>query len=259
MREIYLRANLASIFQDRTWKKREYDSRSISFCVNKMGSAFKLFSSELSIFWMNYLNSIFATIDPVVQIAGDSPQATRYEVHELLVESALSRGVSLVSGWNSRVWTSMNDGMTESMWMEEMFDVCYVSKLWVCPSPLPKMFSKVKSNLCLVKGMRLWGNLKNIRQGTWLFFYPVPPILSALTNRQESKSFHPEIFWSQKKLGIVRKPCSQIIPSTWPPREATDQRVSSNSLLSVFGPAGLLDVWSKAMLLNATCHSSKWM
>lgn len=80
-----------------------------------MGSAFKLFSSELSIFWMNYLNSIFATIDPVVQIAGDSPQATRYEVHELLVESALSRGVSLVSGWNSRVWTSMNDGMTESM------------------------------------------------------------------------------------------------------------------------------------------------
>lgn len=50
-----------------------------------------------------------------MQIAGDSPQATRYEVHELLVESALSRGVSLVSGWNSRVWTSMNDGMTESM------------------------------------------------------------------------------------------------------------------------------------------------
>ena len=164
-----------------------------------------------------------------------------------------------LSGWNSRVWTSMNDGMTESMWMEEMFDVCYVSKLWVCPSPLSEMFSKVKSNLCVVKGMRLLGNLKNIRLGTWLFFYPIAPILSALTNRQESKSFHPEIFWSQKKLGIVRKPCSQIIPSTWPPREATDQRVSSNSLLSVFGPAGLLDVWSKAMLLNATCHSSKWM
>ena len=35
--------------------------------------------------------------------------------------------------------------------------------------------------------------------------------------------------------------------------------VSSNSLLNVFGATGLLDVWSKAMLLNATCHSNKWI
>ena len=89
--------------------------------VKKMGSAFKLFSSELLIFWMN---SQFYLLHRILRCrlrVIDPPQATRYEVHELLVESALSRGVSLVIGWSLCVWTSMDDGMTESRHRLQLF------------------------------------------------------------------------------------------------------------------------------------------